>query len=162
MKSTSLKTEPWIAWIIHHFITTTLELEMIQQPNVKNLQMNSQCDADVGKLWGKSEESRGKTWEVLKWCITQTSRVSSNRGNENNQLICMAWTFWGHAETSHFLVEMCLQRSYSDSLFLAPQSVHYDQELKVVPWFVPFLEGSEKYTRSLILIWTVVIVMPSS
>lgn len=120
MKSTSLKTEPWIAWIIHHFITTTLKLEMIQQPNVKNLQMNSQCDADVGKLWGKSEESRGKTWDILKWYITQTSRVSSNRGNENKQLLCMAWTFWGHTETSHFLIEKCVQRSYSDSPFLAP------------------------------------------
>lgn len=58
MKSTSLKIEPWIAWIIHHFITTVLELEMIEQPNVKNLQMDSQHDANVGKFLGKNEEER--------------------------------------------------------------------------------------------------------
>lgn len=44
---------------------------MTEQPNVKNLQMDSQDDANVGKLWGKNEETRGKTGDVLKSYLTQ-------------------------------------------------------------------------------------------
>lgn len=67
--------------------------------------MISQYDADVDKLWGKSDETWGRVWDVLKYYLTQTSQVSRNRGNENKQLICMASTFWDHTETSHFLLE---------------------------------------------------------